>query len=157
MSTHNICFRGEIRKISAFFRWKKRLICCYGVLEKGSLHHMRTAKNPRSIAHVWGRPREISAKKLDMWPRKGTGHAHWEIDFTESPKCPFLAAQLKTYLNKQNLRMSVPNCEQEESSNVNLNLEDFETWIVYAIDRLCMCTIWVVCTCTKMYPLSTQR
>ena len=29
MSTHNICFRGEIRKISAFFRWKKRFICCY--------------------------------------------------------------------------------------------------------------------------------
>ena len=29
MSTHNICFRWEIRKISAFFRWKKRLICCY--------------------------------------------------------------------------------------------------------------------------------
>ena len=30
MSTHNICFHGEIRKISAFFRRKKRLICCYG-------------------------------------------------------------------------------------------------------------------------------
>ena len=29
MSTHNICFREEIRKISAFFGWKKRLICCY--------------------------------------------------------------------------------------------------------------------------------
>ena len=29
MSTHNICFHGEIRKISAFFGWKKRLICCY--------------------------------------------------------------------------------------------------------------------------------
>ena len=29
MSTHNICFRGEIRKISTFFGWKKRLICCY--------------------------------------------------------------------------------------------------------------------------------
>ena len=29
MSTHNICFCGEIRKISAFFGWKKRLICCY--------------------------------------------------------------------------------------------------------------------------------
>ena len=29
MSTHNICFCWEIRKISAFFGWKKRLICCY--------------------------------------------------------------------------------------------------------------------------------
>ena len=29
MSTHNICFHREKRKISAFFRWKKRLICCY--------------------------------------------------------------------------------------------------------------------------------
>ena len=29
MSTHNICIRREIRKISAFFRWKKHLICCY--------------------------------------------------------------------------------------------------------------------------------
>ena len=29
MSTHNICFHWEIRKISAFFGWKKRLICCY--------------------------------------------------------------------------------------------------------------------------------
>ena len=29
MSTHNICFCWEIRKISAFFRWKKHLICCY--------------------------------------------------------------------------------------------------------------------------------
>ena len=28
MSTHNICFCWEIRKISAFFRWKKCLICC---------------------------------------------------------------------------------------------------------------------------------
>ena len=28
MSTHNICFHGEIRKISAFFGWKKCLICC---------------------------------------------------------------------------------------------------------------------------------
>ena len=33
MSTHNIGFRGEIRKISAFFRWKKRLICCYVSLQ----------------------------------------------------------------------------------------------------------------------------
>ena len=32
MSTHNICFCGEIRKISAFFWWKKRLICCYGLI-----------------------------------------------------------------------------------------------------------------------------
>ena len=31
MSTHNIYFRGEIRKISAFFGRKKRLICCYGL------------------------------------------------------------------------------------------------------------------------------
>ena len=31
MSTHNICFCGEIRKISAFFGRKKCLICCYGV------------------------------------------------------------------------------------------------------------------------------
>ena len=29
MSTHNICFRGEIRQISAFFQWKKHPICCY--------------------------------------------------------------------------------------------------------------------------------
>ena len=29
MSTHNVCFCGEIRKISAFFGWKKCLICCY--------------------------------------------------------------------------------------------------------------------------------
>ena len=29
MSTNNISFRGEIRKTSAFFRWKKCLICCY--------------------------------------------------------------------------------------------------------------------------------
>ena len=27
---HNICFRGEIRNISAFFGGKKHLICCYG-------------------------------------------------------------------------------------------------------------------------------
>ena len=27
---HNICFCWEIRKISAFFGWKKCLICCYG-------------------------------------------------------------------------------------------------------------------------------
>ena len=32
MSTHNICFRWEIRKISAFFGWKKRLICCYALV-----------------------------------------------------------------------------------------------------------------------------
>ena len=32
MSTHNICFRGEIRKISAFFRMKKAPICCYGYI-----------------------------------------------------------------------------------------------------------------------------
>ena len=30
MSTHNICFFWEIRKISAFFGWKKCIICCYG-------------------------------------------------------------------------------------------------------------------------------
>ena len=30
MSTHNICFCGEIRKVSAFFGWKKCLICYYG-------------------------------------------------------------------------------------------------------------------------------
>ena len=32
MRTHNICFRGEIRKISAFFRMKKvpcLLLCPY--------------------------------------------------------------------------------------------------------------------------------
>ena len=29
MSTHNISFRWEISKISAFFAWKKHLICCY--------------------------------------------------------------------------------------------------------------------------------
>ena len=29
MSTHNICFHGEIRKIAAFFGWKKHPICCY--------------------------------------------------------------------------------------------------------------------------------
>ena len=32
MSTHNICFCQEIRKISAFFGWKKHLICCYDQL-----------------------------------------------------------------------------------------------------------------------------
>ena len=32
MSTHNICFRGEIIKISAFFGGKMRLICCYTVV-----------------------------------------------------------------------------------------------------------------------------
>ena len=32
MSTHNICFCREIGKISAFFRCKKRLICCYAKL-----------------------------------------------------------------------------------------------------------------------------
>ena len=32
MSTNNICFRGEIRKISAFLDEKKRLICCYAVM-----------------------------------------------------------------------------------------------------------------------------
>ena len=31
MSIHNICFRWEIRKISAVFGWKKCLICCYGL------------------------------------------------------------------------------------------------------------------------------
>ena len=29
MSTHNICFRGEIRKISVFSDEKKHPICCY--------------------------------------------------------------------------------------------------------------------------------
>ena len=31
MSTHNICFRGEVRKISAFFRMKKApyLLLCF--------------------------------------------------------------------------------------------------------------------------------
>ena len=29
MSTHNICFCGEIRKLSAFSWWKKCFICCY--------------------------------------------------------------------------------------------------------------------------------
>ena len=29
---HNICFRGEIRKISAFFWWKKCLICYYATI-----------------------------------------------------------------------------------------------------------------------------
>ena len=33
MSTHNICFRWEIRKISAFFGWTKHLICCFDLLE----------------------------------------------------------------------------------------------------------------------------
>ena len=28
----NVCLRGEIRKISAFFEWKKRLICYYGYM-----------------------------------------------------------------------------------------------------------------------------
>ena len=31
MSTHNICFCREIRKISAFFRCKKCLNCCYEI------------------------------------------------------------------------------------------------------------------------------
>ena len=33
MSTHNICFCWEIRKISAFLGWKKCLICCYGIVK----------------------------------------------------------------------------------------------------------------------------
>ena len=34
MSTHNICFHWEIKKILAFFGWKKKcLICCYDVLQ----------------------------------------------------------------------------------------------------------------------------
>ena len=37
MSTHNICFYWEIRKISVFFGWKKRLICCYEALSPHSL------------------------------------------------------------------------------------------------------------------------
>ena len=32
MSTHNICLCWEIRKTSAFFKWKKHLICCYVLL-----------------------------------------------------------------------------------------------------------------------------
>ena len=38
MSTHNICFRWEIRKISAFFGWKKRHICCYGIIRHVSIY-----------------------------------------------------------------------------------------------------------------------
>ena len=34
MSTHNICFHGEIRKLSAFFGLKKRPICCYDLSVK---------------------------------------------------------------------------------------------------------------------------
>ena len=34
MSTHNICFHGEIRKISAFFQMKKVLISCYEIVEE---------------------------------------------------------------------------------------------------------------------------
>ena len=30
ISTHNICFSWEIRKISAVFGWKKCPLCCYG-------------------------------------------------------------------------------------------------------------------------------
>ena len=40
MSTHNICFRGEIRKISAFF-WKKKalyLLLCEAQLKMSYLH-----------------------------------------------------------------------------------------------------------------------
>ena len=39
MSTHNICFRSEIRKIPAFFGWKKRLICCYGISQNFKVDH----------------------------------------------------------------------------------------------------------------------
>ena len=31
MSTHNVYFHGKIRKMSALFRWKKHLICRYGL------------------------------------------------------------------------------------------------------------------------------
>ena len=39
MTTHKICFHGEIRKISAFFGWKKRLICCYEDVELTALEN----------------------------------------------------------------------------------------------------------------------
>ena len=50
MSTCDICFCGEIRKISAFFGWKNRLICCYVFLGNPNkwqafdpdLHHQYT-------------------------------------------------------------------------------------------------------------------
>ena len=40
MINHNICFCWEIRKISAFFGWKKHLICCY-VCNTHEWHHAK--------------------------------------------------------------------------------------------------------------------
>ena len=42
MSTHNICFRWEIRRIWAFFRWKKRLICCYAWMQSSFIPTTKT-------------------------------------------------------------------------------------------------------------------
>ena len=45
MGTNNICFHWEIRKISAFFGWKRRFICCYGISNKVSTNiHLKTGK-----------------------------------------------------------------------------------------------------------------
>ena len=42
MSTHNISFHWEIRMLSAFFEWKKRLICCY---EKKNVNSLKSSFN----------------------------------------------------------------------------------------------------------------
>ena len=58
---HNICFCGEIRKISAFFGWKKRLICCY---RTGSATLLRVAissvETRKSRDFLWWKLRGIS-------------------------------------------------------------------------------------------------
>ena len=57
---HNICFRREIRKISAFFGWKKRLICCYGKttiiwygLHQKKVYATRWENIPSDICTQW--------------------------------------------------------------------------------------------------------
>ena len=48
MCTHNICFCQEIRKISAFFGWKKkRLICCYVYFQDSSKNPVIRSTLPR--------------------------------------------------------------------------------------------------------------
>ena len=44
MSTHNICFHGEIRKISAFFGRKKRSVCCFEIFDKNIHENIKTKK-----------------------------------------------------------------------------------------------------------------
>ena len=76
MSTHNICFHGEIRKISAFFGWKKRLICCYDYIEPFIVvpswswydlnNVIKRRKMPNYYHHqfLWGLARYVLVKKI---------------------------------------------------------------------------------------------